>query len=77
MFEDINLGNKDRFEQIAYHKAAVTSLQNTNKDSIKFLSNKIFSMNSSLIDFKEVVVRSLERTDTTIYGTGSSATRVI
>ena len=51
-----NLKRRDEiyFKQIADHKAAVHSLQNTNQESLKLLSDKVFSMSSSLIEFKGI-----------------------
>lgn len=57
-----NLQKRDEifFKQITDYKVGVLSLQSTNAESIKFLSDKVFSLSSSLLEFKSMVMQSIE-----------------
>lgn len=60
-----NLKKRDEiyFKQIANHKATIISLQSTNIIFIRFLKDKVFSLSSSLLEFKGLVMQSMEYID--------------
>lgn len=53
--ENLSKWDEIYFQKIVEYKASIFTLQTTNAESIRLLSDKVFSISFSLLEFKSLV----------------------